>query len=123
METNLGGGAGLCQPFVFCLKLLNVNAQRNMYDPHFILFYLISFFFFLGLGVKWEPWLGVKWEPWLGVKWELWPRASTTATATWGPSHVCNLYLSSWQQWNLNPPSKGQGLNPHTLVGFIIAEP
>ena len=29
--------------------------------------------------------------------------AYTTATATWDPSHICNLHHSSQQQWILNP--------------------
>ena len=35
--------------------------------------------------------------PRLEVKSELQLPAYTTATATWDPSHICNLYHSSWQ--------------------------
>ena len=41
--------------------------------------------------------------PRLGVESELQLLAYTTATATWDPSHVCNLHHSSWQHWILNP--------------------
>ena len=33
----------------------------------------------------------------------------TTATATWDPSHVCDLYYSSWQCLILNSLSKAGG--------------
>ena len=32
----------------------------------------------------------------------------TTATATWDPSHLCNLYHRSRQHWILNPLSKAR---------------
>ena len=35
--------------------------------------------------------------PGLGVKSELQLPAYTTATATWDPSRVCNLYRNLWQ--------------------------
>ena len=44
--------------------------------------------------------------PRLGVKSELQLPAYTTATATPDPSHICNLYCSSWQHWILNPQGK-----------------
>ena len=34
--------------------------------------------------------------------------AYTAATATWDPSHICNLYHSSWQCQILNPLSKAR---------------
>ena len=41
--------------------------------------------------------------PRLGVESELELPAYTTATATWNPSHVCDLHHSSQQRWILNP--------------------
>ena len=43
--------------------------------------------------------------PRLGVKSEMQLLAYTTAIAVQEPSHICNLYHSSWQQHMLNPPS------------------
>ena len=34
--------------------------------------------------------------------------AYTTATATWDPSHFCDLHLSSQQHWALNPLSEAR---------------
>ena len=44
--------------------------------------------------------------PRLGVESELSLLAYTTATATWDPSHVCDLHHSSRQQRILNPLRK-----------------
>ena len=44
--------------------------------------------------------------PRLGVEWELQLPAYTTATATRDLSYVCDLHLSSWQRWILNPLSE-----------------
>ena len=41
--------------------------------------------------------------------------AYTTATATWDPSHICNLYHSSWQCQLLNPRSKAKD-RTHNLM-------
>ena len=41
--------------------------------------------------------------PGLGVELELQLLVCTTATATWGPSHVCDLNHSSWQHRIPNP--------------------
>ena len=41
--------------------------------------------------------------PRLGVELELQPLAYARATATWDPSHVCDLHHSSRQRWILNP--------------------
>ena len=57
------------------------------------------FFFFLGLHLQNTE------VPRRGVESELQPPAYTTATATPDPSHVCDLHLSSWQRWILNPQS------------------
>ena len=40
--------------------------------------------------------------------------AMAIATATWDPSHVCDLHHSSWQYQILNPQrSQGSNLKPH----------
>ena len=44
--------------------------------------------------------------PKLGVESKLQLLAYTTATATWDPSHVCDLHHSPWQRQILNPLSK-----------------
>ena len=44
--------------------------------------------------------------PRLGIELELQLPAYTTATATWDPSRVCDLYHSSWQRQILNPLSE-----------------
>ena len=44
----------------------------------------------------------------LGVKMELQLLAYTTATATWDPSHICDLHHSSQQRQILNPPSRAR---------------
>ena len=46
--------------------------------------------------------------PRLGVKLELKLPAYTTTTATWDPSHTCDLQHSSWWQGNLNPLSEAR---------------
>ena len=35
-------------------------------------------------------------------------KAYTTATATWAPSHICNLHHSMWQHGILNPISEAK---------------
>ena len=66
------------------------------------------FFFFFGLFVFLEPHLQHMEVPRLGVKLELQLLAYTTATATWDPSHICNLYHSSRQRQILNPLSEAR---------------
>ena len=54
--------------------------------------------------------------PRLGVESELQLPVHTTATAMTNPSHICNLYHSSWQhQMDPCPTERGQGSNlyPH----------
>ena len=46
--------------------------------------------------------------PRLGIKSGLQLLAYTTATATWDPSHICDLYHSSEQHWILNPLNKAR---------------
>ena len=46
--------------------------------------------------------------PSLGVKWELQLLASTTASAIWNPSHVCDLHHSSRQYCILSPLSEAR---------------
>ena len=46
--------------------------------------------------------------PRLGVESELQLLAYITATATWDPSHICDLHHSFWQCWTLNSLSKAR---------------
>ena len=60
-------------------------------------YFSFSFLFFLGPHPRHME------APRTGVQPELQLLAYTTATAMWGPSHICNLYHSSWQHQILNP--------------------
>ena len=53
--------------------------------------------------------------PILGVESELQLLAYTTATATPDPSGICDLHLSSWQHWILNPLSRARD-QTHVLM-------
>ena len=66
-------------------------------------FYLIYLFiyFFRAAPAAYEV-------PKLGAESELQLLAYTTATATPGPSHVCDLHHSSQQCWILNPLSEAR---------------
>ena len=66
-----------------------------------LLFFLIFNYFFFFLGPH-PPHMEVSS---LGVEGELQLPASTTATATWDPSCVCDLHPSSQQRRILNPLS------------------
>ena len=44
----------------------------------------------------------------VGVQLELYLLTYSRATARWDPSHICNLYHSSWQRWILNPLSEAR---------------
>ena len=70
--------------------------------------HFLSFFFFLSF----LPVLGLLWwhmeVPRLEVEWELQLPAYTRAIATQDPSHICNLYHSSWQRQSLNPLSEAR---------------
>ena len=65
-------------------------------------FYKLSFFCSLGLHLQYMK------VPRLGVESKLQLPDYTTATATWEPSHVCDLQLSSGQCQILNPLSKAR---------------
>ena len=52
--------------------------------------------------------LQVKGTCWKNLELELQLLAYTTATATWDPSHICDLHCSSWQHRILNPLSKSR---------------
>ena len=64
--------------------------------------FLFLFFAFLG------PHLQHMEVPRLGVKSELQLLACITATATWDPSSICDLYHSSQQHWILHPLSEAR---------------
>ena len=53
--------------------------------------------------------------PRLGAESQLEPLAYTTATATWGLSHICDLHHSSRQHQILNPLSKARN-RTHILM-------
>ena len=46
--------------------------------------------------------------PRLGAESELQPPVYATETGMWDPSHVCDLYPSSWQGLILNPRSEAR---------------
>ena len=79
-----------------------------------------SFFFFLGLHLQHTE------LPRLGVKLELHLQTYTTATATWDPSHICDLCCSLQQCQILNLLS---GARDHThilrdtMLGSQLCEP
>ena len=50
--------------------------------------------------------------PRLGVELELQLLAYTTDTATRDPNPICDLCLSLWQHWILNPLSRGRTRTP-----------
>ena len=82
-----------------------------------LLFYFILFFilFFLELH------LGHMEVPRLGAESELQLLACATATATWGPSHICDLCCRLWQCWIFNHWARPD-IKPAaswTLVGFL----
>ena len=80
---------------------------------------LLIFFFFFGFLGPHPRHMEV---PRLGVQSELELLAYTTATATWDPSHVCNLHHSSRQRRILNPLRVRPGIEPTTswfLVRFV----
>ena len=63
---------------------------------------MLVFFFLFFLGPhSWHMQV-----PRLGAEWEL--QLLAYATATWDPSHVCDLHHSSQQRWILNPLSKAR---------------
>ena len=62
-----------------------------------VLFFI--FLFFLGLHPRYVE------VSRLGVESELQLLLCTTATATWDPSHICDLPHSSRQRWILHPRS------------------
>ena len=68
---------------------------------------LYYFFLFLILG----PHLQHLEVPRLGVESELQQPAHTTATATEDPSHIFDLYHSSWQRWIPDPPNEARDQN------------
>ena len=58
--------------------------------------------------------------PRLGVKSELQLLAYAAATATWEPSHICDLHHSSWQHLILNPLSKASDRTHNLMVASWI---
>ena len=58
----------------------------------------------------------------LGVKLERQLPAYTTATATWDPSHICDLHHSSRLHQILNPLSEARD-SSRILVVFVPPEP
>ena len=90
-----------------CIKRKNHRKIYSKASMFCLMLNFILFFVFLRL----HPWhMEV---PRLGVKWELQLLAYATATATWDPSRVFDLYHCSWQCQILNPLSK---VNDQTCV-------
>ena len=77
-----------------------------------------SFFFFL-LGERPQH----TEVPRLGVESELQQPARTTATATWDPSLICDLYHSNASSLTHGARPGIEPISSWILVGFIIAEP
>ena len=109
-------------PHILAIWLQERQASANtknhpLLNSHFLfIFYFYFIFCFLGLHL-WHMKV-----PRLGVESELQLPASTTVTATWDMSHICDLHCSSHQCPILNPLSKA-GDRTWILVGFISAEP
>ena len=85
----------------------------------FPLIFIFAPFCFLG------PHLWHMKGPWQGVESELQLLAYTTATATWDPSHVCDLHHSSWQYQILNQWERPE-IKPASswiVVRLITAQP
>ena len=81
-------------------SIFNSWQQLSQFKIHSVLSFFFFFCFcFLG------PHLQHMEVPRLAVKSELQLPAYITATATWDPSHVCDLHRSSCQRWLLNPLS------------------
>ena len=82
---------------IFTLLIISFAAQKGIYY-----FYLFIYFAFLGLHPQHME------VPVLGAEWNLYLLAYATATATWDPSHVCDLHHSSQQSQILSPLSKAR---------------
>ena len=62
--------------------------------------------------------------PRLRVESELQLPIYITATATWDPSHICDLHHNSWWCQSLNPLSEARDqTSSWIVVGFVTAEP
>ena len=61
--------------------------------------------------------------PSLGVQLDLQLLAYFTVTATWDPSHICELHHSSWQCQILNPLSKARDQTCNLMVPSHICFP
>ena len=85
-----------CLEHCLMLNKLGINAS---------FFFLFSFFFFfIFLGPQ-QRHMEV---PWLGVQSELQLPAYTTAISMQDPSHICDLYHSSWKHRILRSGKRGQ---------------
>ena len=87
------------------LKNLHFMESFGVIASYAIFIYLFIYLFiycFLGLPQRHME------VPRLGVESELQLPAYTTATATWDPSHVCDLHHSSLQHQILNPLSEAR---------------
>ena len=83
---------------------LIIYTCKKYFLSFFKLFLVCLFVCFAFLG----PHLWYLEVPRLEVESELQLPAYTTATATWDPSHVCDLHHSSRQCQNLNPRSEAK---------------
>ena len=94
-------------PKKFSCVITYLLMLKNFFQSSiYILFQILSFFFFVFLGLHlWHVEI-----PRLGVQLELQLLAYTTATAMPYPSHICDVDHSSQQCWILNPLSKARDL-------------
>jgi len=103
-------------PFLFS-SVYSTEYELFYYEASWLL-RLLTFFFFFFIGRHMEV-------PRLGVESELQLLAYTTATATPGPSHICDLHYSSWQHQILNPLREARDRTETSwfLVGCVSAAP
>ena len=84
-------------PSIRCPYCCPLWSRRKAFLCVFFFFFFFFFFWLLG------PHLQHMEVPRLGVESELQLLAYTTATATRGLGHVCNLHRSSWQRQIFHP--------------------
>ena len=99
--------SGLCEQ---CSFLLTLNCCCCCFKPYISFFFFLPFVLFLGPHLQHMEVLR------LGVQQELQLPAYTTATATPGPSCICDLHHNSQQRRIPNPPSKARNQTCNIMV-------